>query len=177
MNPKRITIFEIEPVTAVRSTRNQKWLMKVDYDRVKVYDDRKLSATGKRGNNVALKRQMERYASFKENMRLLALKKGFNLPEGFFAVWFCVPMPESWRNKKVEANLNKPKITAPDADNYLKGIFDALMPRKNKRFGETGSDDRRIHCFAVFKIWVRRGDECIKIVEYDSKEFMNEFNP
>jgi hypothetical protein len=49
------------------------------------------------------------------------------------------------------------------------------MPRKNKRFGEKGADDRRIHCFAVFKIWVRRGDECIKIVEYDENEFMEGF--
>jgi hypothetical protein len=49
--------------------------------------------------------------------------------------------------------------------------MDALMPRKNKRLGEHGADDRRIHCFASFKIWVKRGDECIKIVEYDEDDF------
>jgi hypothetical protein len=49
------------------------------------------------------------------------------------------------------------------------------MPRKNKRSGEQGADDRRIHCFAAFKIWVRRGDECIKIVEYDEGDFTKEF--
>jgi Holliday junction resolvase RusA-like endonuclease len=97
------------------------------------------------------------------------------MPLGHFALWFYVPMPESWRKSKVEAHLNKPKVTSPDIDNYAKAVFDGLMPRKNKRFGEKGADDRRIHCFAVFKIWVKRGDECVKIVEYDEKDFMKEF--
>jgi Holliday junction resolvase RusA-like endonuclease len=118
---------------------------------------------------------MERYRSFKEGIRLIALKEGFTMPLGHFALWFYVPMPESWRKSKVEAHLNKPKVTSPDIDNYAKAVFDGLMPRKNKRFGEKGADDRRIHCFAVFKIWVRRGDECIKIVEYDENEFMEGF--
>ena len=97
------------------------------------------------------------------------------IPDGYFAIWFCVPMPESWRKKKVNENEGKPKVTAPDIDNYCKGFFDALMPRKNKRFGEKGSDDRRIHCFATFKIWVSRGDECIKVVEYDENDFNSAF--
>lgn len=175
MENKRVTTFLVEPVTALRTTKNQKWLMKADYETVKRYDTKKLILKGKKGNNVALKRQMERYDAYKKEVAELALKMGFTLPDGYFAIWFCVPMPESWRNRKINENEGKPKATAPDIDNYCKGFFDALMPRKNKRFGEKGSDDRRIHCFATFKIWVRRGDECIKVVEYDDNDFNSAF--
>jgi Holliday junction resolvase RusA-like endonuclease len=175
MKAKRITTFRIEPVTAVRTTKNQKWLLKVSKEKAQEYQDRKFEREGKRSGIVALKKQMERYNAYKEWLRLKALEMDFKMPSGHFAIWFCVPMPESWRSSKVEANVGKPKITAPDADNYLKAVMDGLMPRKNKRLGEVGADDRRIHCFAVFKIWVKRGDECVKIVEYDEKDFMKEF--
>jgi Holliday junction resolvase RusA-like endonuclease len=175
MIPIKTTIFQIEPVTAVRTTGNQGWLLNVSYETAKKYDDKKLMLTGKKGGSVALKKQMERYYSFKETMRLMALKEGFVMPVGYFAIWFYVPMPESWRKSKIDANVNKPKTTSPDIDNYAKAVFDGLMPRKNKRSGEKGADDRRIHSFAAFKVWVRRGEGCIKIVEYNEDEFMKAF--
>lgn len=176
MKEKRRTLFKIEPVTAVRTTRNQKWLLKVDYETAKRYDNKKFALTGKKGSNAAFKKQMERYNAFKIEMAATALKMGFTMPTGYFAIWFDVPMPDTWRKWQIEANLGKEKVTAPDIDNYIKAVMDALMPRKNKRGGEKGSDDRKVHCFAAFKIWVRRGSECIRIIEYEQDDFMKVFS-
>ncbi len=71
--------------------------------------------------------------------------------------------------------LYKPHQSTPDWDNLTKSLFDALMPRKKRTNGETGTDDRQIHCGAIFKVWVLPDEACVKIVEYDTVEFMEAF--
>jgi Holliday junction resolvase RusA-like endonuclease len=63
----------------------------------------------------------------------------------------------------------------PDCDNLIKSFLDGICPRKNKSKGEIGTDDRHVHCYAAFKIWVAPEDACIKVVEYDAINFINEF--
>ncbi len=130
---------------------------------------------GKPGRNLSRKRQLEKYNAFKEEVRWLAKKMEFEMPRGYFALWFYVPHPKSWRKKKINEMLYKPHETTPDWDNYIKALFDALMPRKSKTKGEKGTDDRRIHCGAPFKVWVKPEEACIKILEYDKDEFMEVF--
>lgn len=71
--------------------------------------------------------------------------------------------------------LYKPHQSTPDWDNLTKSLFDALMPRKKRTNGETGPDDRLIHCGAIHKVWVRPEEACIKIVEYSQDDFMEQF--
>ncbi len=49
------------------------------------------------------------------------------------------------------------------------------MPRRNRISGEKGTDDRKIHNYAAFKVWVEWDDACVKIVEYDEKKFKDAF--
>lgn len=105
MTPIRITVLDIVPSTNVRSTQGDKWLFRVDDDYLKEYDNRKLELTGKRGGNERRKRQLEKYNSFKQEIYNIAEKAMFTMPKGYFAVWFYVPMPSSWRKKKREAHL------------------------------------------------------------------------
>ncbi len=60
-------------------------------------------------------------------------------------------------------------------DNYLKQLYDSIMPRKNRLKKEKGIDDRKIFCYAAFKVWVPVEQACIKVVEYNPVEFMECF--
>lgn len=42
-------------------------------------------------------------------------------------VMVYVPMPESWSQKKRRCQLGTPHLVKPDADNFLKGLCDALF--------------------------------------------------
>ena len=175
MNPIKTTIIQIEPATNVRSTQGDRWLFSVSDEYLEEYDNKRVLLEGKKGRNVCRKRQLERYNGFKEEVRWLAAKQKFEMPRGYFALWFYVPHPKSWRKDKIKENLYKPHETTPDWDNFIKALFDALMPRKSKTKGEKGSDDRRIHCGTPFKVWVKPEEACIKILEYDKDEFMEVF--
>jgi Holliday junction resolvase RusA-like endonuclease len=120
---------------------------------------------------------LEKYNAYKEELRWQIAKMGFEMPVGYFAIWFCIPFPASWMPRKTKCREMEgmPHQNTPDCDNLLKAFFDAVMPRKNKTRQEKGSDDRKIHCYAAFKIWVKPEDACIKIVEYDQSEFMSQF--
>lgn len=71
--------------------------------------------------------------------------------------------------------LYQPHQSTPDWDNFIKAMFDALMPRRNRSRGDKGADDRLIHCGAIFKVWVLPGEACIKVLEYGSADFMEVF--
>ena len=120
---------------------------------------------------------MEKYNAYKEELRWLAKQQDFTVPDGYFAIWFCIPFPKSWlpRKKKCRDNENKPHQSVPDADNMIKAFLDALMPRKRRGNGETGKDDRQVHCYAAFKVWVAPENACIKVVEYNSDDFIQAF--
>lgn len=177
MEPIKVTVLKIEPSTHVRSTRGDSWLFAVSDEYIEEFDKKRtlLDPEAKPGRNMNRKRQLEKYNAYKQELQWLAKKAGFTVPHGYFAVWFYMPHPKSWRRKKIAENLYKPHQSTPDWDNCTKALFDALMPRKKRTKGEKGVDDRLIHCGAVFKVWVRENEGCIKILEYDQNEFMMVF--
>lgn len=97
------------------------------------------------------------------------------MPLGYFAVWFYVPMPASWRPKKRAQRLHTVHQNTPDLDNYLKQLYDSIMPRKNRLKKEKGCDDRKIYCYAAFKVWVEWDDACVRILEYNPQDFISVF--
>lgn len=184
MNPTKITVIDIHPSTHVRSTKNEGWLLaeSVSYDYLRTLDDRKLEreiAKGKpnpkRGTLEARKRQLEINRAHKQEVMDWVVRNDFKMPLGYAAVWFYVPMPKSWRKKKLDQMLYTVHQNTPDLDNYLKQLYDSIMPRKNRMKGEKGIDDRKIYNYAAFKVWVTWEEACIKIVEYRPEDFEEVF--
>lgn len=97
------------------------------------------------------------------------------MPIGYFAIWFYIPAPKSWRKKEREQKTGGPHMTTPDCDNLLKAFFDGIMPRKNKTKKEKGSDDRKIHCYTAFKVWCPASEGRIVIAEYAQSHFLEAF--
>lgn len=171
----KITVIDIHPSTNVRSTQGDKWLFGAADDYIEAYDNKRILLHGKKGRNMARKRQLEKYNAYKQELRNICTKQGFEMPLGYFALWFYVPYPKSWRKPKIAANLYKAHQTTPDWDNFIKAMFDGLMPRKSRYKGEKGVDDRKVHCGAIFKVWVRPEEACIKVVEYAEEDFTEQF--
>lgn len=176
MQAKKKTVIPIWPSTHVRSTKGDRWLFAVTDEYLEEYDQKILTETGKPGGNVRRKRQLDKYNAYKQELRDWAERTGFQMPLGHFAIWFCIPIPPSWRKKKIAANLGKAHQSTPDFDNLLKAFFDAIMPRKSRTRGEKGQDDRKIHCCAPFKVWVGAEEARIEVIEYDPEEYMAVFN-
>ena len=103
-------IFDVGPMGAVRMTQSDRWKTNPDHHDI-------------------LKRQrseVTRYFRYKEDLREQARIMNFEM-QGVLNIIFCVPMPNSWSEKK-KASYNKmPVKTKPDIDNYLKGFMDALL--------------------------------------------------
>lgn len=177
MIPKKVTKLKIEPQTHVRSTKGDKWLFAVEESYLEEYDKRKglLHPEGKPGRNLNRLRQLEKYNAYKAEIRNIAGQQGFIMPHGYFAIWFLIPYPKSWRRKKVLEMAYKPHQNTPDCDNMIKAFLDGICPRKKRGNGEMGTDDRQVHCYAAFKIWVPKEESCIKIVEYDQDEYLSVF--
>lgn len=175
MKPTKITTIPIQPATHVRSTQGDKWLFAVSEAYLEEYDTRKIESTGRKGGNLRRRRQLEKYNSYKDALRLWAAVNRFKMPLGYFAIWFFLPMPKSWRPKKQADMAGKPHQSTPDCDNLLKSFFDGIMPRKNKTRKEKGADDRRIHCYAAFKVWCPAVEARTLIVEYDHLPFLQSF--
>lgn len=177
MIPKKITVLKIEPQTHVRSTKGDSWLFAVSDEYLKEYDQKRTLTNPKAipGRNLNRKRQLQRYNAYKEDLRKLAFEDRFVMPQGYFAIWFYIPIPKSWRPAKVKEMLYTVHQSTPDCDNMIKSFLDGIMPRKNKAKGEKGVDDRKVHCYAAFKIWVRQDEGAVKILEYEDSEFVEAF--
>jgi Holliday junction resolvase RusA-like endonuclease len=175
MIPVKITIIPIFPSTHVRSTKNEAWLFKVTDEYLDELDERRLREKGERGGLLRRKRQLEVHNAHKKEIQDWVVRTGFKMPLGYFAMWFYVPMPASWRPKKRKERLHTVHQNTPDIDNYAKQLFDNIMPRRNRISGEKGADDRRLHCYATFKVWVEYDEACVKIIEYDNECFMKSF--
>lgn len=177
MTPTKITVIDIHPSTHVRSTKNEGWLMaeNVTYEYLEQLDMKRIITKGKKGTLAARKKQLEIHNAHKKEIRDWAIRNDYKLPLGYAAVWFYVPMPPSWRKKKRQEMLHTVHQNTPDLDNYLKQLYDSIMPRKNRQRGEKGIDDRKIYCYAAFKVWVEFDEACVKILEYDQQEYMEQF--
>lgn len=177
MIPIKETVIPIHPSTHVRSTKNEGWLLaeNVTYEYLEQLDIKRMLTKGKKGTLAARKKQLEVHNAHKNEIRNWAENNDFKMPLGYAAVWFYVPMPPSWRPKKRLQMLYTVHQNTPDLDNYLKQLYDSIMPRKNRLKKEKGVDDRKIYCYAAFKVWVEWDDACIKILEYNSNDFMEIF--
>ena len=175
MQAKKITVIPIQPATHVRSTQGDRWLFAVSPEYLEEYDKKKLLLTGRKGGNLRRMRQLEKYNAYKQEIRNWAVRNGFQMPLGYFAIWFYIPAPPSWRPRKREEMIGMPHMSTPDCDNLLKSFFDGIMPRKNKTKNEKGTDDRKIHCYSAFKVWCAEGEGRIVIREYDPGEYMGAF--
>lgn len=177
MIPTKTTVLQIEPQTHVRSTRGDRWLFAVTDEYLKGYDRKRVISNpdAKPGRNLNRKRQLEKYNAYKDELRWLANRSGFKVPDGYFAIWFYIPHPQSWGKKKRQEMIHKPHQSTPDCDNMMKSFLDGLMPRRNRAKGMKGADDRKIHCYAAFKVWALPEEACIKIIEYEAAEFLEVF--
>ena len=177
MNPIKETWIDIYPSTHVRSTKNEGWLLAdtVSYEYLEQLDKKRLITHGKAGTLASRKKQLEINKAHKDEIKAWVLRNEFKMPLGHSAVWFYVPMPPSWRKKKRAEMLYTVHQNTPDLDNYLKQLYDAIMPRKNRLKKEKGIDDRKIYCYAAFKVWVPVEEAGMKIVEYNAAEFMDVF--
>lgn len=171
MQAKKETVIKIHPSTHVRSTQGDRWLFAVEDEYLEDYDQKKILLTGRKGGNLRRKRQLEKYNAYKEEVRWWAAQNRFQMPLGWFAIWFYIPAPKSWRKKERAEKIGQPHMSTPDCDNLLKAFFDGIMPRRNKTKQEKGSDDRKIHCYAAFKVWCDQDQARIEIKEYDQFEF------
>jgi Holliday junction resolvase RusA-like endonuclease len=184
MIPVKETTIDIHPSTHVRSTKNENWLLSdhVTYEYLEKCDEKKLlreiaegKENPKRGTLAARKKQLEINKLHKQEINSWAVRNSFTMPLGYAAVWFYVPMPASWRKKKRAEMLHTIHQSTPDLDNYLKQLYDAIMPRKNRLKKEKGCDDRKVHNYATFKVWVEWDEACHKIIEYRPAEFLETF--
>lgn len=175
MEPTKITILPVFPSTHVRSTKNEAWLFKVSDEYLEGLDNKRFLERGKKGGLLRRKRQLEVHNAHKKEIQGWVTGSSFTMPLGYMAIWFYVPMPTSWRPKKQKQMLHTVHQNTPDIDNYIKQLFDNIMPRRNRISGEKGTDDRKIHCYATFKVWVTWDEACVKILEYNSEQFLHTF--
>ena len=84
-----------------------------------------------------------RYYAFKDEVNLQ--KGDFEFPEYGAEVWFFLPMPKSWSEKKKQEFNNQPHQQKPDIDNLGKALFDALL-----------EEDCRIWSCKYVKIWHKK---------------------
>lgn len=76
--------------------------------------------------NLNRKKRLERYNDYKDDLRGLAKKAGFEMPVAGWALYFYIPMPKSWSKKKKELMKGQLHLQKPDIDNFEKGFYDAL---------------------------------------------------
>ena len=175
MIPIKITRIPIMPSTAIRTTQNISKLMRIPEEWFTKPTSDEVSRI-KKARLFNRRTQIETYLMYKEELNSICKRPGFKLPHGYFAIWFYIRVPKSWRVKKVEQFMGMPHQSTPDADNLIKGLWDGMMPKPNKNKGEKGSsDDRLVHCFSAFKVWSSYDESCIDIVEYSKDDYMAQF--
>lgn len=177
MIPIKETIINIHPATHVRSIRREGWLLSetVTYEYLETMDEKRLIEKGKRGTLAARKKQLEINKAHKDEIKAWVVSNDFKMPHGNAALWFYVPMPRSWRPKRIREMVYTVHQSTPDLDNYIKQLYDAIMPRKNKQKKEKGVDDRKIYNYAAFKVWVPYDEACMKVIEYNPLDFTETF--
>ncbi len=106
---RKIYIFDLVPVGAVRMTQSDKWKTNPNHA----------------DPNKRQRAEVTKYFSFKTNLKQQAKMLNYELGDTLEIV-FLVPMPKSWSNKKKEKMNKLPVKTRPDLDNYEKAFMDSL---------------------------------------------------
>jgi len=191
------SFFNIEPMSALRSTRTQTWLVKATEEYVQEYQDSYVQTfmtngkevwVRKRGtkhekvlssppNYVRTRKYLKAMLDYKDSLKEIASSIGYIQPEDAFFMWFLFPMPKSWTKKKKAAMAMKLHKNRKDTDNLVKSFFDAIAPRKNSFSKDTDIiDDRIISSFACAKLYVPDDTQFgIMVNKYDISEFLLPF--
>lgn len=134
-------IFKITPQTHVRATQGDRILFRIP-------EERRNPASKKRVNRLI------KYNEYKEDLRAIAKKLKFVLPDSGAVLRFFIPMPKSWRKPKRDAHKNKLHHQRPDIDNMTKSFFDSLF-----------TEDKTIaHLAEVSKYWVDSEKGWIEVI-------------
>jgi Holliday junction resolvase RusA-like endonuclease len=102
-------VFDVVPMGAVRMTQSDRW--KVDANHIDPRKRQRASVT--------------KYFAFKTIISAQAKQMGFTLGRCLEAI-YCIPMPNSWSEKKKKEMNGLPCLSKPDTDNITKAIKDAL---------------------------------------------------
>ncbi len=125
-----LAVFDITPMGAVRMNKSDTWKLNPAHP-----DKRKRQRP-----------EVARYFKFKTELKLKATLQEFQVPHNGFHLFFIIPMPHSWSEKKKGQMDMAPHQQKPDGDNIVKAVFDALC-----------SEDKHIWDFRVTKYWGRSG--------------------
>ena len=85
-----------------------------------------------------------KYFAYRDQVRAIAEEQGVTLPERFY-LWFQMPMPKSWGQRKKRMMFGALCRSKPDIDNLAKGFFDC--------FGE----DKHVWSVQITKTWHDKG--------------------
>lgn len=107
---RKYFIFDIVPMGAVRMSQSDRWKTNPNHQDV----------------NKRQRSEVTRYFSFKNELQRQAKILDYTIYNTLEIV-FCVPMPNSWSQKKRNQLKGHPVKTAPDIDNYVKAFMDALL--------------------------------------------------
>lgn len=139
----------VTPRTHVRTTMNERWLMATDItdERLieigtKKYNERvEKNKSRSKDNQVSVgspnaylsrRNTIKRYFDYKRDLYEEAKKKKFEIPPNGAWFKFYIPMPKSWSKKKKRELCFEPCPSKPDCDNLCKGLFDALLPKRDE---------------------------------------------
>ena len=106
---RKILIFDVVPVGAVRMTQSDKWKINPNHP-----DPKKRQRV-----------EVAKYFQFKDMVRQQASQMNYKMGDTLEVI-FCVPMPLSWSEKKKQRMNKLPVKTRPDVDNYVKAFMDTL---------------------------------------------------
>lgn len=106
---RKYLIIDVVPMGAVRMTQSDRW--KTDPNH--------------KDPNRRQRDAVRRYFEFKNKVVQECNKHNFQL-EGCIEAVFCIPMPESWSDKKKKKMAGLPCKKRPDIDNLTKALMDAV---------------------------------------------------
>lgn len=120
----KVIRFNITPQTSIRATQSDRIFFRIP--REQLYPS-------------GLKRllRLEKYNKYKEDMRSISAKKGFEIPPQGLSIKYYIPVPKSWRPWQKEAMHLKLHQQKPDIDNLTKAVLDSLRT-EDKNIGHLG---------------------------------------
>lgn len=93
---------------------------------------------------LRLKRTMEKREKYRLDLFRMAKETGFELPNWGWALYFYIPMPVSWSQKKRNLLKGQPNWQKPDIKNYLSILEDAISK----------TDEKNTQMSGIGKFWV-----------------------
>jgi len=102
------------------------------------------------GRGKYIKPNAQRYLTYKKliQMHVISQVKRMELLTGPLevTVWFTMPIPQSWSQKKKRESIGEWHCKKPDIDNLVKGLFDSLN-------GLIWTDDNQVAVVKSYKLY------------------------